>query len=98
MDTLLPLGTVVRLKGNEELMIISRGALTKQNNEIVYFEYASIIVPYGYQYPDQLYFFNYEDIHEIISLGYQNDLEKDYRLKLADKINELEFKKGSTDD
>ena len=43
-ETLLPLGSVVRLKNQTELIIIGRGSLVEQNQEPVYFEYTRMML------------------------------------------------------
>ena len=77
-ETLLPMGTVVKLKDQTELIIIGRGSLVEQNQELVYFEYTSVLVPTGYQQADQLYFFNNSDIREVVFMGYKNDAELEF--------------------
>ena len=95
-ETLLPLGSVVRLKDQTELIIIGRGSLVEQNQEHVYFEYTSVPVPTGYQQADQLYFFNHSDIREIVFTGYKNDAELDFESNFYQLVKKSGFKKGIT--
>ena len=96
-EILLPLGTVVKLKDQTELIIIGRGSLVEQNQEPVYFEYTSVLVPTGYQQPDQLYFFNHSYIREVVFMGYKNDAELDFEANFYQLVKKSGFKKGVTE-
>lgn len=96
-ETLLPLGSVVRLKNQTELIIIGRGSLVEQNQEPVYFEYTSVLVPTGYQQADQLYFFNNSDIREVVFMGYKNDAELEFESNFYQLVKKSGFKKGVTE-
>ena len=96
-ETLLPLGSVVRLKDQTELIIIGRGSLVEQNQELVYFEYTSVLVPTGYQQADQLYFFNNSDIREVVFMGYKNDAEMEFESNFYQLVKKSGFKKGVTE-
>ena len=88
--------SVVRLKDQTELIIIGRGSLVEQNQEPVYFEYTSVLVPTGYQQADQLYFFNHSDIREVVFTGYKNDAELDFESNFYQLVKKSGFKKGIT--
>ncbi len=96
-ETLLPLGSVVKLKDQTELIIIGRGSLVEQNQEPVYFEYTSVLVPTGYQQADQLYFFNHSDISEVVFMGYKNDAELEFESNFYQLVKKSGFKKGVTE-
>ena len=96
-ETLLPMGTVVKLKDQTELIIIGRGSLVEQNQELVYFEYISVLVPTGYQQADQLYFFNNSDIREVVFMGYKNDAELEFESNFYQLVKKSGFKKGVTE-
>ena len=76
-NNILPLGSVVTLKDGDgtELMIITRGALIEENGQEAYFDYGSVIVPHGMVTPEHLYFFNRENVEEVIFKGYANEAE-----------------------
>lgn len=96
-EKLLPLGSVVRLKDKTNLMIIGRGSLVTQNDEAVYFEYTSITMPFGYQAPDQLYFFNHSDIEEVVYMGYKDDAELQFEEEFPKLIEKSGYKKGTVE-
>lgn len=80
----LPIGSVVKLKqGNHLLMITARFPLYNNEGTIGYFEYLSCLYPEGINERES-YFFNHEDIEEILFEGYNCQLES----KLQEKISE----------
>ncbi|WP_261044834.1 DUF4176 domain-containing protein [Streptococcus mitis] len=90
---ILPIGSVVYLKeGNQKIMILNRGAVVEQDDTQVYFDYT------GALYPEQVYYFNREDIDEVIWEGHSDSDEKRY-VKLYEKwltsINGI-IKQGKT--
>lgn len=75
---ILPIGSVVYLKeGNQKIMILNRGAVVEQDDRQVYFDYTGALYPEGLN-PEQVYYFNREDIDEVIWEGYSDSDEKRY--------------------
>ena len=75
---ILPIGSIVYLKdGNQKIMILNRGAVISQNNTQVYFDYTGALYPEGLN-PEQVFYFNREDIDEVIWEGYSDLDEKRY--------------------
>jgi len=75
---ILPIGSIVYLKdGNQKIMILNRGAVVSQNNTQVYFDYTGALYPEGLN-PEQVFYFNREDIDEVIWEGYSDLDEKRY--------------------
>ena len=75
---ILPIGSIVYLKeGNQKIMILNRGAVVDQDDTQVYFDYTGALYPAGLN-PEQVYYFNREDIDEVIWEGYSDSDEKRY--------------------
>lgn len=73
---LLPVGSVVYLiDGNQKLVIVNRGAIVEQEGQEVYFDYLGGIFPEGLNL-EQVYYFNQEDIDEVVFEGYHDDEEE----------------------
>lgn len=72
-DRLLPLGSIVALRGTEKkVMIVSRAVGVSQQGGTVYFEYAACGYPEGVT-GDKLLFFDTGQIAEIMFLGFENE-------------------------
>lgn len=75
---ILPIGSVVYLKeDNQKIMILNRGAVVEQDDTQVYFDYTGALYPEGLN-PEQVYYFNREDIDEVIWEGHSDSDEKRY--------------------
>lgn len=75
---LLPLGSIVYLAdGNQKVVIIGRGMIVNQEGADVVFDYTGSVFPDGLN-PEEIYYFNEEDIDEVIFEGYRNDEEERY--------------------
>ena len=66
----LPLGSVVRLEGGiQDLMVISRGINVKQNDKEYFFDYGAVAYPEGLT-GDVMAYFNHDGIARIVFYGY----------------------------
>ncbi len=96
---ILPLGSVVKLKNGDGtlVMVVARGSLTKNDaGEMVYFDYGSCIIPNGLQ-GNKMYFFNQEDIEQVIFKGYVNLPEQQFEKDYPKLIEESKYKQGKVD-
>lgn len=95
---LLPVGSVVYLiDGNQKWVIVNRGAIVEQEGQKVYFNYLGGIFPEGLNL-EQVYYFNQEDIDEVVFEGY-HDEEEERVSRLIEKWKNKEGKnlpKGKT--
>ncbi len=93
---LLPVGSVVYLEnGNQKIVILNRGAIVSQNNQKVIFDYTGAIYPEGLN-PEQVYYFNQEDIDKVVFQGYIDDDEKRFGDLYKKWLTTNNFKKGKT--
>ena len=88
-ERVLPIGSIVSLKGgNKKLMIIGYCKKGVNNKEDI-FDYAACLYPNGFSSADQTIIFNHENIERIYVLGYQNEerfaFEKQLRVAI-DKV------------
>ena len=75
---LLPLGSIVYLAdGNQKVVIIGRRMIVNQEGTDVVFDYTDSVFPDGLN-PEEIYYFNKEDVDEVIFEGYRNDEEERY--------------------
>lgn len=78
-------------------MILNRGVTIIQDDMDVLFDYSAAIYPMG-MHPEQIFYFNQEDIDKIVFEGYRDEDEERfvelYRKWLEE--NQLHLKKGRT--
>ncbi|MBR2563736.1 MAG: DUF4176 domain-containing protein [Paenibacillus sp.] len=80
--TLLPNGSVIRLKeGTKKLVIYGRKQMlmTEPPRQ---FDYIGCPYPEGYINPDYTYVFNHDDIEEIIFKGFSDEEEEAFAAEL----------------
>jgi len=92
MDKILPIGSVVRLKkGEVDLMIVNRAPLYNNNGEIGYFDYAACIYPIGITVDNNMFFFNEEDIENVIFEGYLGESEIEFQNDFNKSIQNVNY-------
>lgn len=93
--TMLPLGSIIILKGNtKKMMIISRVIAVPVKGNIYRFDYGACLYPEGLV-GDSLIYFNDEDIFKVVQEGY-SDEDNDLMLEnIAAVIAETDIPKGN---
>lgn len=88
---LLPIGSVVLLKNStKKVMII--GFCQKEinnNNEERIWDYAGCLYPEGYLGPNQTYLFNGDQIERIFAVGYQDEEQFEFKVKVDAVLEEI---------
>ena len=77
---LLPVGSIVYLKGGTlKVIVIARGQLVqlKKDEKPTFFNYLGCLYPQGFDV-ENTYYFNQEDIEEVLFTGYQDEEERRY--------------------
>lgn len=93
---LLPIGSVVVLKGNtKKMMIISRVLALPVKGNVYRFDYGACLYPEGMMGEDVIYF-NHEDILKIIAEGYDNDENALMLESIADVLKTTKIPKGNS--
>lgn len=69
-NKLLPIGTVVSLKGAKKKLTIIGNSIKKDDGTI--FEYIAVPHPEGFIDSDTMFLFNFEDINSIDFIGFVN--------------------------
>jgi len=82
---LLPVGSVVLLKGGIKKLVIMGIKQANAEEPDVEYDYAGVMYPEGYLGNDTLYLFNHADINDIIFTGYTNP-ERDEFLSEVEKL------------
>lgn len=92
---MLPLGSIIILKGNtKKMMIISRVIAVPVKGSIYRFDYGACLYPEGVV-GENLIYFNHEDIFKIVQEGYTNDENELMLENIAAVIDETDIPKGN---
>lgn len=101
--SLYPVGTVVYLKkGTLKLVILAKGQLLQaedNSDELpTYYDYLAGLYPQGYDV-DHMYYFNAEDIDQVVFTGLESDDEIRYQQVISEwqKNNANAYLKGEND-
>ena len=90
---LLPIGSIVRLKGAErKLMVCGRIVCNEKADQI--YDYVGCIYPQGIIGSSEMYFFNRDGIEEYHFIGFQDKEEMEYRHGVLDTLGELQVVDG----
>ena len=85
---LLPVGSVVKLRGEEKRVLIF-GILQKPVNSDQTYDYVGVPYPEGYLGDEYQYVFNNSDIAEVVFTGFESE-ERDYFLNMLMKTYDPE--------
>ncbi|SNU08044.1 hypothetical protein SAMN06297422_11472 [Lachnospiraceae bacterium] len=87
---MLPIGSIIRTEGAErKLMVIGRVVTTEENDMI--YDYVGVPYPEGINDSDKLYFFNRDQIEELLFIGFQDQEALIYQSEVLDNLKELKI-------
>ena len=88
MKDLLPIGTVVTVKGGEKrLMIVGRIQNHDDTNTV--YDYSAVLYPEGVIDSQHFYLFNHEEIECLYYIGMQDIEEFNFRYELEEQYKKL---------
>ncbi len=90
---LLPIGSVVLLKGATKKLMITGRILSDEKLEQIY-DYVSCLYPEGNIGEENQYFFNRDAIERVCFIGFQDEDELNFKSKVLSNLGELEIKDG----
>ncbi len=78
---MLPIGSVVILKGGSKtLMIFGRKQMSTINNKV--WDYLACFYPEGSIGPEYCFLFNEEDVDEVVFMGYSDENNENFEKQL----------------
>lgn len=89
---LLPIGSVVLLKGGEKRIMICGRIQTKSGEDIIY-DYSACYYPEGIIDSKHMFFFNNDAIEKIFFIGFQDQEELSFQEMLG-SVGELTIRDG----
>lgn len=90
---LLPIGSVVLLKGGNKRVMICGRIQTRAGEEKIY-DYCACYFPEGIVDPTNMFFFDRDAIDVIFFIGCQDEEELRFRHEVLDTLGELEVRDG----
>lgn len=90
---LLPIGSVVLLKGGKRKLMITGRIITDANMEEIY-DYVGVIYPIGVTGEGEQFFFNRDGIDSVYFIGFQDGEELAFRSEVLNELGELTIKNG----
>ncbi len=90
---LLPIGSIVLLKGGEKRIMIC-GRIQSKDGENTIYDYSACYYPEGIIDPNSMFFFNRDAIDTVFFIGFQDKEELTFRQNVLDELGELEIKDG----
>ena len=85
---LLPIGSVVLLKGGEKRVMICGRIQTRSSDSTIY-DYCACYYPEGIVGADSLFFFNHDAIERVFFMGFQDVEELAFHEQVLDRLGEL---------
>ncbi len=86
---LLPIGTVVLLKNSTKKVMIMGFCQVSAKNPGVVWDYTGCVFPEGFLGPDQMFMFNNEQIEQVFAVGYQDQEQMAFKIKVDEAIREI---------
>lgn len=83
IEDLLPIGSIVLLKGGEKRLMICGVKQSDLENPNKIYDYLGVFYPEGHIGKDFQYLFDHEQIDKIIFRGYEDQERKDFFARLA---------------
>lgn len=90
MEKYLPIGTVLILKGGEKRIMITGFACKSNGSEKVY-DYCGCLYPEGFISSEQSLLFDHEQIDKIFYMGFVDDEELQFKIKLKEAIKNSNY-------
>ena len=92
---MLPLGSIVILKGNtKKMMIIARLIALPIKGQVYRFDYGACLYPEG-MVGDSLIYFNQEDIFKVVQEGYTDDDNEIMLENIEAMLQQTDIPKGN---
>ena len=90
---LLPIGSVVLLKGGSKRLMICGRIQAKAGDDVVY-DYTGCYFPEGVINSNEMFFFNRDSIETLFFIGCQDSEELVFRDEVLSRLGDLEVRDG----
>ena len=93
LEQVLPIGTVVVLKGGIKRLIILGYQQSPNGSREKAYDYTGCTYPEGFIDAEHMVMFNHSDISHIFALGLQNEEQIQFRMDLEKELDRLNLRK-----
>ena len=91
----LPIGSVVSLYGAEKRLMVLGYVKYLKGDETKVYDYCGCTYPEGFLDADTTAVFDHEDIEHIYALGFQNEVQQEFRERLIQILEERDAENGT---
>lgn len=77
-ENLLPIGSVVTLRGGFKKLMITGVKIAKEDNPEKFYDYIGVFYPEGFVGAESNFLFDHNDINDIVFRGYENPERKSF--------------------
>lgn len=71
-NELLPIGSVVMLRGGVKKLMITGIKIATEDNPETFYDYIGVFYPEGFIGAESNFLFNHSDINDVVFIGYKN--------------------------
>lgn len=94
----LPIGSVVLLKNSTKKLMITGFAQVSAENPNRIYDYVGCVYPEGFLGPDQTFLFDSNQIETIYFIGYQDQEQMSFKVRIDDALKEIRAKENLSED
>ncbi len=91
----LPIGSVVSLYGAEKRLMVLGYVKYLKGDETKVYDYCGCTYPEGFLDADTTAVFDHDDIEHIYALGFQNEVQQEFRERLIQILEERDAENGT---
>lgn len=94
----LPIGSVVLLKNSTKKLMITGFAQVSVDDPDKIYDYVGCVFPEGFLGPDQTYLFDSHQIEKIFFIGYQDQEQMDFKVRIDEALTKIRNKENAQED
>ncbi len=85
---LLPIGSVIMLKGGLKKLMITGMKVSTEDKPEEFYDYIGVFYPEGYIGPQSSFLFNHDDINDVVFTGYNNPERESFISSMDEALRE----------
>ena len=89
-EKFLPVGTICKLKGTDQMVAITGFCMKNQNLGDKVFDYVACFYPQGVFDPNKNILFDHEQIDQVVFMGFVNEEERAFKQRVKEALSAQE--------